>query len=271
MRIPRGIAGVCTSFSRNRSLIGQLAWREIAAKYQGSFLGAMWAVLIPVLMLSVYTLVFSVIFKSRWVGGTGSKTEFATLMFAGLIVFNFFAESINRAPRLILDNPNYVKKVVFPLESLTWVALGVALFNLVVSLAVLLLFRLILAGSLPWTLALFPLLLLPLILFTAGVTWFLASLGVYFRDISQAIGVFTSMLMFLSPVFYPSDALPQGMRALAALNPLVFYIDRTRDLLIWGRITGIHLYVYHLAVSIIVATLGFAWFRRTRHTFADIM
>lgn len=270
-RVDGPVTGIVTSLSRNRNLIRQMAIREIVAKYKGSFLGALWTVLTPILMLSVYTLVFSVIFKSRWAGGTGSKTEFATLMFAGLIVFNFFAEAINRAPRLILDNPNYVKKVVFPLEALTWVSLVSALFGAGISLCVLLVFRIMLNGMLPWTALLFPLLLLPLILLVAGLTWFLASLGVFLRDVSQAVGILVSVLMFLSPVFYPSDALPPELRLLVHLNPLAFYIENTRDLLIWGRLDGLHLYPYHLGVSLLVAVAGLGWFRRTRHAFADVM
>ncbi len=270
-RFGRPLTGIVTSLTRNRNLIRQMAVREIVAKYKGSLLGALWTVLTPILMLSVYTLVFSVIFKSRWVGGSGSKTEFATLMFAGLIVFNFFAEVINRAPRLILDNPNYVKKVVFPLEALTWVSLVSALFGAGISLCVLLVFQIALNGMLPWTFLLFPILLVPLVLLAAGLTWFLASLGVFLRDVSQAVGILVSVLMFLSPVFYPSEALPPKLRVLAQLNPLAFYIENTRDLLIWGRLDGLHLYPYHLAVSLIVAVAGLIWFRRTRHAFADVM
>lgn len=270
-KITRLFAGVLTSFARNRRLIRQMAWREIVAKYKGSVLGSLWTIITPVLMLAVYTLVFSVIFKSRWTGGTGSKPEFATLIFAGLIVFNFFAEVLNRAPRLVLDNPNYVKKVVFPLESLTWVALSVALFNAFVSLCVLLVFLIALNGNLPWTAMLLPFLLAPLILFAAGITWFLASVGVFLRDVAQAVGIFTSILMFLSPIFYSSEALPEKIKVLAQLNPLAFYIENTRNLLVWGRLDGMYLYPYHLGVGIMVAVLGLAWFRRTRHAFADVM
>lgn len=265
------LTGVVTSLVRNRNLVKQMAVREIVTKYKGSFLGAFWAVLTPVLMLSVYTFVFSVIFQSRWAGGTGSKTEFATLMFAGLIVFNFFAEAVNRAPRLILDNPNYVKKVVFPLESLTWVCLTTALFNAAISLCVLLVFSVFLNGTLQWTIVLFPVLLIPLVMFVAGITWFLSSLGVFLRDVSQAVGILVSVLMFLSPVFYPSEALPPKIRLIAQLNPLAFYIENTRDLLIWGRLDAFSAYPYHLIVGITVAVAGLYWFRRTRHAFADVM
>jgi lipopolysaccharide transport system permease protein len=263
--------GIVTSLTNNYQLVSQMAWREIVSKYKGSMLGTLWSVVTPILMLAVYTVVFSVIFKTRWQGGTGSKTEFAILIFTGLIVFNFFAEVINRAPRLILDNPNYVKKTVFPLEALPWVALFVALFNAAISLIVLLIFSIIINGGLPWTIILLPLIVLPLILFVVGISWFLASLGVFLRDISQAIGILTSVLMFLSPIFYPTDALPEQMKALGYLNPLAFYIENMRNFLIWGRLDNMHLYPYHLGASLIFAFLGLAWFRRTRHAFADVM
>lgn len=265
------LTSVFTSLVRNRNLVKQMAVREIATKYKGSIFGAFWAILNPVLMLTVYTFFFSVIFQSRWPGGTGSKTEFATLMFAGLIVFNFFAEAVNRAPRLILDNPNYVKKVVFPLESLTWVCLTTAMFNAAISLCVLLVFSVFLNGTLQWTIVLFPVLLIPLVMFVAGITWFLSSLGVFLRDVSQVVGILVSALIFLSPVFYSSEVLPPKIRSILQLNPLVFYIENTRDLLIWGRLDAFAAYPYHLIVSIAVAMAGLYWFRRTRHAFADVM
>jgi lipopolysaccharide transport system permease protein len=270
-RFGRVATGTLTSLTRNRSLIWQMAAREVAAKYRGSFLGALWTVLTPLLMLGVYTLVFGVIFKSRWSGGTGGTAEFATLMFAGLVIFTFFAEVINRAPRLILDNPNYVKKVVFPLDALPWVAVVSALFNAATGMGVLLVFIILVKGMIPWTIVLFPVLLLPLVLFSVGIAWFLASLGVFLRDVSQVVGIFVSLLMFLSPIFYSSKALPNDLRFLTQLNPLVFYIENTRNLLIWGQVDGLKDYPEYLLLSLIVAIVGLGWFRRTRHAFADVM
>ncbi len=263
--------GFANSFTQNSQLITQMAVREIRAKYQGSALGMLWNVATPILMLSVYTLVFSVVFKSRWSGGTENKTEFAMLIFSGLIMFNFFAEIINRAPRLILDNPNYVKKVVFPLEALAWVTVLVALFNALISYAVLLVFRLVSSGELSWTALMFPVLLIPLSLLTAGISWLLSSLGVFLRDIAQLVGILTSVLMFLSPIFYPVDALPQQLKFMAAFNPLTFYLEAARDFLIWGRWESISAALGPCLASISVAILGNLWFTRTRHAFADVM
>lgn len=197
-----------SSFWRNRSLIRALVQREVVGRYRGSFMGILWSFFNPVFMLIVYTFVFSVVFKARWSGGSDSKTEFALILFAGLIVFNLFAECFNRSPTLILSNANYVKKVVFPLEILPWITVGSALFHMIISLAVWMLAYLILFGAPHITVLLFPLIILPLLLLIMGLTWALASLGVYLRDVAQFIGILTTVLMFLSPIFYPASALP---------------------------------------------------------------
>ena len=211
---------MCASLWRNRSLAAALVKREIIGRYRGSVLGILWSFFNPIFMLIVYTFVFSVVFKARWNTGSDSKTEFALVLFAGLIVFNLFAECFNRAPSLILSNVNYVKKVVFPLEILPWVALGSALFHTFISLGVWLIAYLILFGMPHPTVLFLPLVILPLLLLIMGLTWGLASLGVYLRDVSQLIGLFTTVLMFLSPIFYPASALPEQYRHLLLFNPL---------------------------------------------------
>ncbi|MDF0678376.1 MAG: ABC transporter permease [Nitrosomonas sp.] len=203
-----------TSLWRNRELILASAKREILGRYRGSVLGLLWSFFNPIFMLAVYTFVFSVVFKARWSVGSESKTEFALVLFAGLIVFNLFAECINRAPALILANPNYVKKVVFPLETLTFVSLLSALYHALISLGVWLAAYVILFGV-PHASALYlPFVVMPFALFILGLSWILASLGVYLRDVSQFIGVITSVLMFLSPIFYPISALPESYQHL---------------------------------------------------------
>ena len=164
---------------RNRSLIKALVQREVVGRYRGSFMGILWSFFNPVFMLAVYTFVFSVVFKARWNTNSDSKAEFALVLFAGLIMFNLFSECINRAPSLILSNVNYVKKVVFPLEILPWVALGSAMFHALISLGVWLIAYVFCFGLPPITILLLPLVVLPLLLFIMGLTWGLASFGVY--------------------------------------------------------------------------------------------
>jgi lipopolysaccharide transport system permease protein len=260
-----------SSFWRNRALIAALVQREVVGRYRGSFMGILWSFFNPVFMLIVYTFVFSVVFKARWSGGSDSKTEFALILFAGLIVFNFFAECFNRSPSLILSNANYVKKVVFPLEILPWITVGSALFHMVISLTVWLLAYLILFGAPHLTVLLFPLIILPLLLMIMGLTWALASLGVYLRDVAQFIGILTTVLMFLSPIFYPASALPEKYQHLLMLNPLTPAIEYARDILFWGKLPDFTVLGIYLAGSALIAWLGFAWFQKTRKGFADVI
>jgi lipopolysaccharide transport system permease protein len=256
---------------RNRSLIAALTKREVIGRYRGSMLGILWSFFNPVFMLVVYTFVFSVVFKARWSGGSDSKTEFALILFSGLIVYSLFAECVNRAPGFILGNVNYVKKVVFPLEILPVIAMLAAFFHLLISLVVWLIFYVIFFGIPHPTIALLPLILLPLTLFTIGMSWALASLGVYLRDISQIVGVLTTALMFLSPIFYPISALPAEFQTWMHLNPLTLVIESTREVLVWGTMPNLLLWLIQLGVSTIIAWLGFAWFQKTRKGFADVL
>jgi len=245
--------------------------REVLGRYRGSVLGIVWSFLHPIFLLAVYTFVFSVVFKARWSEGSDSKTEFALVLFAGLLIFNLFAECVSRAPALILSNVNYVKKVVFPLEILPWVSLGSALFHTLVSFAVWLLFYLVFFGLPPLTLLLFPLVLLPLVFFTMGLSWLLASLGVYLRDVGQVIGLLVTVLMFLSPIFYPISALPERYQLLLQLNPLTLVIEQTRGVLIWGECPAPEIFVLYTTCSALIAWSGFAWFQKTRRGFADVL
>jgi len=206
--------------------------REVIGRYRGSVMGLFWSFFNPVLMLVVYTFVFSVVFKARWAGGTDSRSEFALVLFAGLMVYNLFSECINRSPGLVLGNMNYVKKVVFPLEILPVVAIGSATFHLLISLFVWLIFYLLLFGIPQISVLLLPIVLMPFFLLILGFSWFLASLGVYLRDVSQIVGVLTTALMFLSPIFYPMTALPEEYHIFLQFNPLTFIIEQARDVMI---------------------------------------
>lgn len=256
---------------RHRGLIGSLIQREVVGRYRGSALGLLWSFFNPIFMLVVYTFVFSVVFKSRWPGGTESKTEFALVLFAGLMIFNFFAECINRAPTLILANVNYVKKVVFPLEILPCVAIGSALFHLLISLCVWICFYVIFYGMPPPTLLLFPVVVLPLAVMVLGLSWFLAALGVYLRDVAQFIGIVTTVLMFLSPVFYSPAVLPEQYRVFLHLSPLTAIIEQARNVLFWGASINWITWGLYSVVAVLIAILGYAWFQRTRKGFADVL
>jgi lipopolysaccharide transport system permease protein len=269
---PTSLAALARSLWRNRQLIAQMTRREVVGRYKGSVLGLAWSFFNPVFMLAVYTFVFSVVFKARWGGGGDeSKTQFAVVLFVGMIVHSLFSEVFNRAPSLVLSNVNYVKKVVFPLEILPVVAMGAALFHSFVSLGVLLTAFAIFNGYLNWTAVFIPLVLLPLVILTIGFAWALASLGVFLRDVGQSIGIITTMLMFLSPVFYPVSALPEKIRPFIMANPLTFIIEQARATLIWGRLPDlVGLGIYTL-VATAFAWAGYAWFQKTRKGFADVL
>lgn len=234
-------------------------------------MGLLWSFFNPVLMLTVYTFVFSVVFKARWQGGSGSKVEFALVLFTGLLIFNLFSEVINRAPSLILSNANYVKKVIFPLEILPVIALGAAAFHMAISLLVWLGFYLIFFGVPQATILALPLILIPLCLQILGLSWILASLGVYLRDVGQFIGVVTTVLMFLSPIFYPIGALPEQYQWFMHLNPLTYIIEEARSLMIWGRGIDWLDWTSWTVLSLVFAWIGFIWFQKTRKGFADVL
>jgi lipopolysaccharide transport system permease protein len=268
---PIGPGALWSSLWAHRGLLRALVAREVMGRYRGSVLGILWSFFNPVVMLLVYTFVFSVVFKARWQAHSDSRTEFAFVLFAGLIVFNLFAECVTRAPSLVLSNANYVKKVVFPLEILPWVTLGSSLFHGVISVLVWLVAYAMFFGAPPPTVLLFPVVILPVMLMLMGVSWVLASLGVFLRDVSQVIGIFTMAMLFLAPVFYPVTALPEEFRPLLYWNPLTAPIEDMRAVLFWGRLPDFRDLSVYTAVSALVAWLGFAWFQKTRKGFADVL
>jgi len=260
------------SLWRNRRLALQLARRDVVGRYKGSYLGLLWSFFNPLLMLAAYTLVFGVVFKARWnTGASDSKLEFAIVLFVGLLVYGIFSECVNRAPGLVLGRANFVKRVVFPLEILPWVGLLSSLFHAVVNLLVLFTAMLFVFKGIPATAPLFVLVLLPLVLFTLGISWALAGIGVYVRDVAQTVGVITMALMFVSPIFYPAAALPEDFRWLFTVNPMAFIIEQARDVLIWGRLPDFPQLGIYILVGALVAWLGFVVFQRTRVGFSDVL
>lgn len=256
---------------QHRSLIYRLTRREVEGRYRGSLLGLAWSFITPVLMIVVFTFVFSIVFKVRWDVEIGGKSEFALILFAGLVVFQFFADCIGRAPGLMLENVSYIKKVVFPLEALGWVAVGGALFNVMVNLAVLLVAHVVLIGVPPWTVILVPLVFLPFAIMLVGGVWLLAALGVYVRDLRQVIGVLVTLLMFVSPIFYPVSALPEALRAYMYLNPLAYIIEQTRVVLLYGGLPDLAGLGFYALAGWAVAWVGYVWFTLTKRGFADVV
>jgi len=224
-------------------------------------------------MLLIYTFVFGIIFKSRWqTDGPETPTgEFALILFAGLTAFNLFSEVANRSPLLIVGMTTYVKKVVFPLEILPVVAVGVALINSLINICLLIIATLIINHTVSPTLILLPLAYLPLLLFCLGVSWFLSSLGVYIRDIAQGIGIVVQILFFLTPIVYPVTSVPANLQPVLAANPLTFIVDSFRQSVIWNLPLHWKALAAWTVIMGVFAILGYAWFMKTRKGFADVL
>ncbi|QGW64053.1 ABC transporter permease [Lysobacter soli] len=270
--LPASPLEMCLSPWRHRGLVSQMVRREVVGRYKGSMIGLAWSFLNPLLMLAIYTFVFSVVFKARWgVNANEGRVDFAVVLFVGLIVHGLFAECVNRAPTLIVQNTNYVKKVVFPLDILPVVAMGSALFHAIISTLVLLVAIIATGNQLHWEFLLWPVLMLPTALLALGFSWFLSSLGVFIRDVGQITLIFTTALLFLSPVFFPVSSMPEKYQALMNINPLTQAIEQMRGAIIFGRQPQWSGYLVSLGGAALAAWAGFWWFQRTRKGFADVL
>jgi len=256
---------------QQRRLIVELTKREVLGRYRGANFGLLWSVFSPFLMLGVYSLAFGAVMKSSWPQPPGAHVSFSVILFVGLIVHGLLAECMIRSPTLIAGNPNFVKRVVFPLETLSCSTVGSAAFHALANLLVLGLMMIVTGTHLPWTFLLAPLILLPLVLMCLGVSWFFASLGVYFRDLGQITGVIATALLFLSSAIVPMANLSPQLQSVFHLNPLTFIIDQEREVALWGNLPdwwGLGLF---FLASILVAWAGLTWFRFTRRGFADVL
>jgi len=259
------------AIARHRNLVIQLSKREIVGRYKGSYLGLIWSFVTPIIMLIIYTFFFSVIFEAKWDQSSNNKLEFAMVLFCGLTAFTIFSEVISRAPTIISGNVNYVKKVVFPLEILPVTLLISSLVNFSINLGVLIVFLLVFYGGINWTVIFVPVVIFPLVLITLGLAWLVASLGVYFRDIGQIIGVVLSATMFLSPIFYSMSMLPEEYRFILHFNPLSYVIEDLRYVVIWGQLPNWNWLILGTLIGIIMYTFGHAWFQRTKGGFSDVL
>jgi lipopolysaccharide transport system permease protein len=263
---------VLKSLWKNRELIVMLVRREILTRYKGSLIGVMWSLITPMMMLAVYTFVFSVVFNARWgVDVPTGRAEFAVVLFAGLLIHAFFSECLIKAPTLILSNVNLVKKVVFPLEVLPMTTVGTALFNCGINVLVLLFAMLIFGMPLHWNVLLFPIVLLPLALLSLGVVWLISALGVYLRDIAQLTGLLSTVLLFLAPVFFPASALPAAYQPWLNVNPLTYLIELSRTLLIQGGSPDWLVWFVVVLGYGSFAKSGYWWFKRSQRGFADVI
>lgn len=254
-----------------RELIIEMTKRDIIARYKGSYLGILWSFVTPVLMLIIYTYVFSVIFKTKWSMEEQSYMSFGLTLFAGMIVYNIFSEVMIKSTTIIISNTNYVKKVIFPLEIYPAVIFLSSFIHALISVFTLLIFLLISGGSLSLYILLLPIVIIPLMLLSIGIGWIFSALGVFVRDLSYIINIIAQMLMFLSPVFYPVEVVPVEFRNLYYWNPLTTLIEQFRKILLWAEMPDWIQWFKVLGVSIIVYIIGYYIFRKCKGAFADVL
>lgn len=268
-----GLTSAIASLWSHRRLLKDLTWREISGRYRGSWLGISWSILQPLLMLAVYTFVFSVVFGAKWSASAvpAGKFDFALFVFVGVLLHAILGEAITRSSTLVVGNANYVKKVIFPLEVLPVTVIGAAAFHAVIALVILLAGVVLLGGGLYWTVLWLPLLVLPLLVLSLGLAWGLAALGVFLRDTAQVTGVLASVLMFMAPVFYPVDALPETVRHWLYLNPLTFVIEQARGVIFAGQPADLPMLALFWAIALLVAQSGYWFFQKSRNGFADVL
>lgn len=258
---------------RQRELLWQFTARQVAERYRGSSMGLTWALITPLAMLGIYTFVFTVIFDARGPEQptANPRLNFALMLFTGLIVFNVFSECANAAPYLIVRNPNYVKKVVFPLEILPASLVASALVHSLMSLAILLVALVALAGAIPWTVCLLPLYYLPLLMLMLAMSWVLSSLGVFLRDTGHVMVVLVQVLMFLTPIFYDEKLIPASLLPYYQLNPLTIIVSGFRRCLLLGELPDWPRWGALSIVSVLALLVSYAWFMKIKRGFADVI
>ncbi|CAH9017709.1 ABC transporter permease [Candidatus Nitrosacidococcus sp. I8] len=258
-------------FIKNRELILQLIWSEIAGRYRGSFAGFLWSLLNPLFSLIMYTFVFGVVFKARQGLAVETTFDFSLMLFTGLTLHGLLTECITRAPFLITGNPSYVKQVVFPLEILPLVTLGASLFHTSISFLLLISAWAMTHGGIGISIIYIPFFIAPLSLITLGLGWLIAATAVYFKDINQLVNFMSSGLLFFSPIFYPASAVPQPFQTILNINPLTYIIEQVRSCLLDKDSFVLQGYLVYLLIASLIAVLGYFWFQKVRPGFADIL
>lgn len=252
-----------------RTLYMRMVARDVSARYKGAVLGLLWVLMNPLILLAVFGFVFGIVFEAKW-GGRGER-NFSLLLFSGLSVFLLASECLNRAPLLVVQHASYVKKVVFPLELLPPIVVGAALINFAIAMVVLLIAQLVMTGGLPVTWFLLPIVLAPLLLMLAGFVYFVAALGVFLRDLLQVMGLVTLVLMYLSPVLFPMEAVPEPYRDLLVLNPITIPVNQLRAVTLLGEMPDWRVFSCYSAAAYFVLLLGYGFFTRCRRGFADVL
>jgi len=257
---------------RHRGLLWQFTLRNVELRHRGSHLGLIWSVLNPLLMLSLYVFIFGIVFPGRFnPAHPESRIDYALGILLGLSVFHLFAEVLGTAPTVIVTNPNFVKKVVFPLEILPASSVGASVFHATISLVLALVGIVFVGPGLTANALWLPFILLPMLPLLLGIAWLISALGVFFRDISQLVGFFTMVLLYASCVFFPSSTLPPYAWAILRFNPLLLAVELLRDVVMWHQaINPFHL-IYLYVSGTLACLVGYWCFRKTAPAFADVL
>jgi lipopolysaccharide transport system permease protein len=261
-----------TPFERawhHRELIRAVVRRELTSRFRDSMLGWVWAIFAPLLMLAAYTAVFSI--AAPGFASNMSVTDYAASIYCGLIVFNVFAELAARAPTLLHEHANFIKKSIFPGETIAWTATIRALVYGAISFGTLVAFRLVTVHSLPWTFLLLPLVLIPFVLLMLGLVWFLMALGAFTRDVSHLMVSIVPILMFVTPIFFSIEQAPAGLRWLLRLNPVGNVVEMVRDVALVGQFPSPLLYGASIVASWAVFVFGYRFFHEYKSVIVDVI
>ncbi len=270
-RLPATLWSFLGSVLAHRELIRRLVVREITQRFRGSFLGLAWMVLTPLLTATVFTFVFSAVFQTRWGGAQAGPFEFAVLLLVGMAIHGIFAEAISRAPVLILSQPSYVTKVVFPIEVLPVVALLASLVNAALTIVIVVVGQLALTGVLHWTIVFMPVVVAPYLIFITALVLLFSSCGVFLRDLSQMVSLLVTLTLFLTPIFYPLEAVPAAFRSIMLLNPLTFVVEQSRAVVVFGQLPDFLSLGLYSACALAALALAYWLFQRLRPSFADVL
>lgn len=255
----------------NKYLVEQLIKNDIEQRYKGSILGILWSIMVPIIMLCVYTFVFGEVFQAKWEIDTGNKYQFALVLFCGLSTFNMVSEVMSRSTTLIASNVNYVKKVIFPLELLPFIITISALFNCGISFMILLIAKLLLTHTISCTIYQIFFAFIPLIVISIGIGLIISALSVYLKDIANIISVLVTILMYMSPVFFPLSGIPEKFRFICLVNPMTYLIENFRNVTLYGENLNLSYYLISLVCALVIYKLGYALFKRAQIGFADIL
>lgn len=260
-----------SDFAKHWSLIKELTKRDVLGRYRGASFGMLWSLISPFLLLMIYTFSFGTVMGGRWPEVQSGDTHFSIVLFVGIIIHGFFSECFNKSPVAIVENPSYVKRVIFPLEILPWKIAFSALFHMVMNVVVFVVLRLIMDHAFDWTIVFLPIVIFPLFVLTMGVSWFVMSLGVYFRDVSQVTGVVSMGMLFMSSAMVPTNSVPESYRWVFKYNPISFIVDQARNVMLWGKLPDFTGLLIYLGIAIAIFLFGRAWFQATRRGFADVL